>query len=65
MFLATKILLGFAFLGLAVAAINFIMTLGRRRREGKELREMQELKDQKELQELQELKDKKEELLRE
>ena len=48
MFLATKILLGFAFLGLAVAAINFVMTLGRRRREGKELREMQELKEKEE-----------------
>ena len=49
MFLATKILLGFAFLGLAVAIINFVMILGRRRREGKELREMQELKEKNEV----------------
>ena len=48
MYLATKIILGLAFLGLGVAIINFVMTLARRRKESKEVMEMQELKDKEE-----------------
>lgn len=48
MYLATKILLGIAFAILIWAVMNFVMTLAQRRKEAKEVREMQKLKEEEE-----------------
>ena len=46
MFLATKILLAIAFMILFWAIINFVSKMGERRREAKEIRELQKQKEE-------------------